>query len=78
MASRNAPIILGGRQLNLTRIAEAQSMDPSYLSRIFSGKRDPGRMSISQAQKLAAAVHMGLEEMIEAIYERRDALRHAA
>lgn len=67
-------VILGTTAINLSAIARIQGIDLSYLSRIFSGKRDPGQMSVKQAMKLAGAVGMGLEEFISALYERQEKL----
>lgn len=70
-------IWLRGKPISLTAVARTQNIDRSYLSRIFSGKRDPGQMTVTQASKIAAALGMGLEDLIEAIYERERTLGRA-
>ena len=52
-------IFFGGRYLNLSALAKETGMDPSYLSRVFSGKRGA---SLMRAGKIAYALDMSLDE----------------
>lgn len=63
---------LGGRYINLTALARAQHIDLSYLSRILSGKRSIEKLSIGWALKLSAALGMSIDELVQAIQERRE------
>src|SRR3989338_3867129 len=51
-----------GKPINLSAIGRAQHLHHTYLSRVFSGWREP---SIKNARKIAACFGMGLEEFLE-------------
>lgn len=68
-------IYLRGVPINLCQIARMQNLDHSYVSRILSGDRDPGRLTIRLAMGLAAGLGMGLEAFIDAIYERQGVIQ---
>jgi transcriptional regulator with XRE-family HTH domain len=61
-------VYLGGKPVNVTAIARAQNMDQSYLSRVLSGSRQP---TILTAQKIAAALGVGLEELLDMVSLRK-------
>jgi transcriptional regulator with XRE-family HTH domain len=60
-----------GRNINVSAIARSQGINQPYLSLIFQGKREP---SITHARKICAALGMGLEEFLEGLDERRQAI----
>lgn len=64
-------IMLGGRYINLSAISRDLEIDQSYLSKIFSGKRDP---TIAHLRKLTAALRVTIDELLEAIEERKSDL----
>jgi len=57
-------VYFAGDYINLTDIAVASGLYPNHLSRIFSGKRRP---TLNVAQKVSAALGMGLESFLEAL-----------
>lgn len=67
-------IIFGGKAINLSALARAQNIDPSYLSRIFSGVRTP---RLDYVRRLSAALGMGLEDFLSALDDRIAGLRAA-
>jgi transcriptional regulator with XRE-family HTH domain len=56
-----------GKYINISAIARSQRLSQSYVSKLLSGKRSP---SIRVAKKVAAALGMGLEDLLEAIEQR--------
>lgn len=60
-------IRFAGRWLNLSAVARAQGFHPSYLSYIFSGKRQP---AFNTLKKLTAALGMTLDDFTQALHER--------
>jgi transcriptional regulator with XRE-family HTH domain len=56
-----------GRYVNISAIARSQGLSQSYVSKLLSGKQSP---SILVAKKVAAALGMGLEDLLEAIEQR--------
>lgn len=68
-------IQLGGRYVSLRRASAYTGVDEGYMSKMLSGKKDPARMSLNVAMQLAAAFGMSLDELIQAIYERAEALK---
>jgi|SRR5271157_2617282 len=56
-----------GRYVNINAIARSQDLSQSYVSKLLSGKRSP---SILVAKKVAAALGMGLEDLLDAIEQR--------
>lgn len=61
---------LGGRYINLKRLAEEQDLDPSYVTRIISGERP--NPSLSYLQKIADALGMTIDNLLTAIRERQE------
>lgn len=59
---------LGGRYINLQRLANEENFNHSYLSRIVSGDRTP---SLPYYQRLADALQMELQDLIDAIADRK-------
>lgn len=57
---REVPIVL-------STVAKLTGIHTSHISRVFMGKR---RFSIEQAQDVADALGMGLEDLISALKER--------
>jgi len=57
-------VYLMGRAVNLSAISRSQGIDPSHLSRIFSGRRNP---SIKYARKIASALGLRLDEFLDAL-----------
>lgn len=70
----SATVKLAGKHINMAAIARSQDIDRSYLSRILSGKREP---TIPVAKKIAAALGLGLEELLEAIEQHVKEIRQA-
>lgn len=66
----NQAVKFGEKWINLSAISRSQGIDLSFLSKILSGKR---QASVATLLKIAAAVGMGLEEVLSAIEERRRA-----
>lgn len=74
-AHPNAQTIwLRGKPINVRAVARSQGLDHSYVCKMMRAERDPGDMSVKIMMGIAAAVGMGLEDLIAAIYERRDLL----
>lgn len=71
-------IKLGGRYIALRRLCTYTGVDEAYLSRILAGKRDPMRMSIGMALQISAALGMSIDELIQAILDRAEALKLAS
>lgn len=61
-------IRLAGRYINLKHMAAEEGFDHSYLSRIMSGERTP---SVAYYKRIADALLMPLDELMEAIAERK-------
>lgn len=49
------------QRYNLKVIAAKASLDPSYISRVLSGKRDP---SLSTVRKICRAMGVSLDEFV--------------
>ncbi len=64
-------VYLGGKPINVSAIARTQHIDQSYLSRILAGKCVP---TIPIAQKIAAVVGLSLEQLLDAIQDRKKEL----
>lgn len=64
-------ISFNGEKLNLSDLGRTLCLDHSYLSRIFSGTRNP---SIHVAQRIARTLGMDLPEFLTAIESRRRTL----
>ena len=64
-------IYLGGVPINLTALAMSQGLDLGGVSKILSGKRRP---SLPYASKMARGLGMGLEDMLDALEIRHEAL----
>jgi plasmid maintenance system antidote protein VapI len=65
-------IPFAGEYINLTAIAATSGVGANDISRILSGKR---KLSLDVAQKVSAALGMGLEDFINAL-DRHTALQH--
>lgn len=61
-------IRLGGRYINARALAEANDLCHSFVTRVLNGERPA---SVEYYQKIADALGMGLEELLEAIATRR-------
>lgn len=59
--------VFAGKTISLKAISRAQGIDMSYLSRIFSGKREP---TLHHTKIIAAALGMGIEDFLEALDRR--------
>lgn len=57
-------VYIGELPINLSAIARLTNVDQGYLSRIFSGQQSP---SLKTAEKIAAALGMGLESFLQSI-----------
>ena len=53
-----------GRFINLSEISRRQGIDPSSLSRIFSGRREP---TLPQIRKISSALEMQIQEFLDAL-----------
>ena len=65
-------VYLNGVPISLMQLMRASDVDEGQISRILSGKRDPAEVSLGQHLRLAAALGMNLEDLLDAIYTRRD------
>lgn len=65
-------VYLNGVPISLQQLMRASDVDEGQISRILSGKRDPAEVSLGQHLRLAAALGMCLDDLIDAIYTRRD------
>lgn len=59
---------LGGVYINLSVLARTQNIDQSYLSRIMAGKRRP---RIDHAQKIAGALGITIDRLLELLDDRK-------
>lgn len=57
-----------GRYLNLKLLAKHLGINHGYMSRIMSGERTP---SVAYALLIANALHLSLDEFVEAVRERK-------
>lgn len=65
-----------GEFINLSAIARADpTLEQSYLSHIFKGKRVP---SMTRTKRIASALGMSLERCAEALEQKRDGLKLSA
>ena len=62
-------IMLGGRYINLSALARTIEADQSYLSRILSGKRNPG---VDLFSKIADALGTTMDQLRSDIQDRVD------
>lgn len=62
-------IRLCGRYINIARLATDQNLDHSYVSRILAGERNP---SLDYFRRIADALMMGTDELIEGIRDRKE------
>lgn len=53
-----------GKFINLSEIGRIYNMDPSHLSRIFRGERNP---TVAYARKLSAALGMTTDAFLDAL-----------
>jgi len=65
-------ILFDGKYISLLGLARTQGLDQSWLSRIFSGERQP---SLAYARKVSAALGMGLEAFLDTLDQRTAGLR---
>lgn len=65
-------IRLGGRYINLSRMAEDEGFDHSYLSRIMCGERTP---SVPYLTRIAECLSMTRDDLLTAIDIRKEELR---
>lgn len=65
-------VYLNGVPINTMQLMRASGVDQGQISRILSGKRDPAEVSLGQHMRLAAALGMGIDDLLDAIYARRD------
>lgn len=68
------PIQFGGRTIHVRQAAADWGFQPSYLSKVLSGKRDPDRLLVTSARTIAAHLGMSIEEFIDTVKARRRAL----
>jgi transcriptional regulator with XRE-family HTH domain len=61
-------IKLGGRYINMLKLSEATGFSHSYVSRILAGKRSP---TIPYLRKVAEALYMTVDDLLECIEDRR-------
>lgn len=64
---------LNGVPISQSQLMRASDIDQGQISRILSGKRDPAEVSLGQHLRLAAALGMTLDDLLDAIYARREA-----
>ena|SRR3990167_1681109 len=65
-------VYLRGRPINVKEIARVTGVDQGYLSKILNGRRSIQVISVDCAMRIAAALGMGLEDLIDAVRERND------
>ncbi len=64
-------IYFAGKHIKLAAIARNEGIDQSYLSRVFSGQRQP---RIAHARKIARGLGMSTDAFLDAIAARRQSL----
>lgn len=74
-APNTQTIKFAGKYINLSAIARSQSLDVSYLSRIFRGERMP---ALKYCIKIAAMLGMTLDDFVQALEERVQAVKNEA
>lgn len=62
----NGPILFLGQRLNLWTLASDTGLDPSHLSRIFAGKRQPNLVG---ASILSERLGMTIDSFVKALDE---------
>lgn len=65
-------VIFAGKIINISAIARTQNLDRPNLSNVLNGRRGAG---INTIAKIAAALDMTMEEVIQAIEDKKELLR---